>query len=272
MMKQDHELHQIEHQRQLERMSLSLKWAVALAVALVAVIVLLVVVIVQRQRERRLREQSMRNRITSLRMETVRNRITPHFMGNALTAEMLAQMEGREVNLNELVQLLHRGSEMTGTEQTTLDEELEFIEFYCGVEKRTIGPDFEFRQELAPDVAPNKVVLPAMFLQILVENALKHGLKPKPRQAGRKRMVLVKATKCDGGTLVEVLDNGIGLAHEGKFIAHTGLKVVIETMQLLNEQNSRQMGFELHNCDQLTGDTGCCASLFLPDDYRYTIN
>lgn len=271
LMRHEHERQLLLKQRQLEEMNLSFRWAIALLVAAALAIVLLIIIIVQKRRERRMKEQAVRGQIASLRMESVRNRITPHFMGNALAAEMLAQMDGKEVDLDSLVQLLHRGIEMTGTEQTTLSEELEFITFYCDVESRSIGPDFVLRTELAPDVHPDQVVLPAMFVQILVENALKHGLKAKPRQEGKERMVLVRASRRNAGTLVEVIDNGVGLNTERRNPEHTGLKVVRQTMQLLNEQNRQQMEFTLDNYLHPNGETGCCATIYLPDDYRYVI-
>lgn len=271
LLRHDHERTMLDKQRQIEEKELSFRWAMALLVCAAVVIVLLLFISLQFKRQQKLREQSMHSRIASLRMETVHNRITPHFMSNALTSEMLAQMEGRSTDLDSLVQLLQRGIEMTGTEQTTLHDELQFIDFYCGVESRTMGPDFEFRTEVAPDVDPHRVVLPAMFVQILVENALKHGLKPKPRREGQRRTVLVRATRRGDGTLAEVIDNGVGLPAGPLQIEHTGLKVVRQTIQLLNEQNVRQMDYGLKNRAETDGESGCRAWIFLPDDYRYTL-
>lgn len=271
LMRHDHERMMLDKQHQVEELHLSLRWATALLVAALIVIVLITVIGAQKLHVRRMKEQAMLGRIASLRMETVRNRITPHFMGNALSTEMLAQMDGRQADLDSLVELLHRGIEMTGSEQTTLSEELKFIEFYCNVESRSIGPDFSLRTQLAADVDANRVVLPSMFLQILVENALKHGLKPKPQQEGRQRAVLIRATRKNTGTLVEVIDNGVGMPEERRQSDRTGLKVVKQTILLLNEQNRRQMEFGLHNHHHPDGDTGCCAWLLLPDDYHYTL-
>ena len=271
LLRHDHKRNMLDKQRQIEEKELSFRWAVALLVAAAIVIILLSYIGLLYRREQQLREQAMHSRIAGLRMANVRNRITPHFMSNALAHEMLAQMDGKQADLDSLVELLHRGIEMSGTEQTTLRDELTFIQFYCDVEGRSIGPDFVYNTQLAADVDPDRVVLPAMFVQILVENALKHGLKPKPRSAGKQRTVTVRATRRDNGTLVEVIDNGVGLPAEWQRTDHTGLKVVRQTMQLLNEQNSRQITFELANYTSDDGQKGCRAALFLPDDYSYTL-
>lgn len=271
VMRYDHERQMMEKQKQYEEMNLSFRWAVAYLIAAILVIILLVVISVYKRREEKLKQQNMLGRLASMRMETVRNRITPHFMGNALAAEMMAQMNGKDVDLDSLVQLLHRGIEMTGTEQITLAEELEFIEFYCHIESRIIGPDFAFRTQLADDVDPHQVRLPSMFLQIFVENSLKHGLKGRPRRPGKQRFVLIKATRQGEGTLIEVIDNGVGLPQERKGKANTGLTVVQETIALLNEQNTQKMSYTLENCQHPDGDRGCKASLYLPDNYKYVI-
>ncbi|MBR1933540.1 MAG: tetratricopeptide repeat protein [Prevotella sp.] len=274
----EHEKQMLDKQRQLEEKELSFRWALSLFVASAIVIVLLLVIIMMKQRERKLEARNMRNRITGLRMETVRNRITPHFISNALTAEMLAQMDGKEVDLDPLVQLLHRGIELTGTEQTTLADELEFISFYCGIESRSIGPDFKYEARLAPNVDADHVLLPSMSVQILVENALKHGLKARPAQPGQQRSVMVRATRRDRGTLVEVIDNGVGLPEDRQIRERTGLKVVRQTIVMLNEQHEAEahaagddnlMSYALEN--RTDGVQGCRGWIYLPDDFDYTL-
>ena len=272
LMSYEHQKQLFMKQQQIEEKDLSMKLSLTMLLALALAVGLLVVLLAQKQRERKLREMALRNRIASLRMETVRNRITPHFISNALTAEMLAQMDGKPVNLDSLVQLLHRGIEFTGCEQTTLSEELAFISFYCDVESRSIGPDFAYELQVAPDVDAAKVVLPSMSVQILAENAIKHGLKPMRPQQGQQRKLWVKATRQDGGTLVEVVDNGAGLTEGQQPGEGTGLRVLRQTLQLLNEQNRQQMVFTLENNHSRQLSTGCRAALFLPDHFKYTLN
>lgn len=242
------------------------------------IIVLLLIILVLLRRQRKLREMAVNGTIANLRMEAVRNRITPHFMSNALSAEMLAQMEGRPVDLDALVQLLHRGIEMSGTEQITLHDELEFIRFFCKVESRSVGDDFRLAIDLAPDVDDQHVMLPSMLIQIMVENAIKHGLKAKPRREGHYRQVTVKASRRDGGTLVEVIDNGIGLPTADKRKDHTGLTVVRKTIQLLNEQqlhtagrNSLTIDFSVEDYTHPNGETGARSQIFLPDNFKYKL-
>ena len=276
-----HDSDMLSKQKQIEETQLSLRWAITLFAVSVIVILLLINIIVQKHRARKLQEAKMRISIAALRMETVRNRITPHFISNALTAEIMAQMEGKPVNLDSLVQLLHRGIELTDVEQSTLSEELEFIQFYCNIESRSVGDDFQLDIELADDIDVNQVILPSMMVQILVENAIKHGLKAKKPESGKHRRVLVKITRKEQATLVEVIDNGIGLSENNKKKERTGLRVMRQTIHLLNEQHMQAgnyhrqepiMDYGIDNYSSDNQETGCRAWLLLPDHFKYTLN
>ena len=239
-----------------ERMKAILAWAL-LAVVLLAV-ALLVMLARQRIRRQRIHDMKMHQQIVELRMENTRNRITPHFIYNALSHEMLAQMDGHQVKLGPLTQLLRRGVDQAGELVTTLKQELTFVDYYVGIEAQQMGPDFQYVKEIAPDVDVKNVSLPSMTIQIFAENAIKHGLR---RQGG---LLTIKATRQGEATLVEVTDNGQGLGPH--YQENTGLRVVRQTIQLLNEQNHQHITFGVENLKQ-----GCRSWLLLPDNYDYNL-
>ena len=258
MLQYEHDKQLLEQQRTIdnERMKVRLAWAFC-AVALLAIGLLSVLIWFWRKRQK-MHDMEVRQQIVGMRMENTRNRITPHFIYNALTHEMLAQMEGRKVDLNALTQLLRRGVEQADMLETTLEEELTFVDYYVDIERQQMPITLFYQKEIASDVNPQAVLLPAMTIQIFVENAIKHGLK---RQGG---MLTIRASRQDNATLVEVLDNGQGL--DSSYQEHTGMKVVRQTIQMLNEHNHQQITFGIGNLKQ-----GCRSWLLLPDDYNYNI-
>jgi LytS/YehU family sensor histidine kinase len=195
-----------------------------------------------------------------LRMENIRNRITPHFIYNALSHEMLEQMEGRTVDLNALTQLLRRGVDQADMLKTSLSEELRFVDYYVEIESKQMRNQLVYQKEIAQDVDPDIVSLPAMTIQIFVENAIKHGLQ---RQGGE---ITIRVSRQDERTLIEVIDNGQGLQRSAP-MEHTGLKVVRQTIQILNEHNRQQITFGVGNWQP----TGCRAWMLVPHDYNYQI-
>ena len=206
-----------------------------------------------------------------MRMENIRNRITPHFIYNALNHEVLAQMEGRKVDLDTLTQLLRRGVELAGIFQTTLAEEISFVDYYIDIEGRQMGPDFKYFKEIAPDVNANNVYLPSMIVQIFAENALKHGLRLLKPEKGRLRKLIIRVSREKQATLVEVMDNGNGL--QGRMNttgSQTGSRVVRQTIQMLNDSNKNKITFGIGNWEQ-DGESGCRSWLLLPDEYDYQL-
>ena len=266
----EHDKLLLEQQHSLEkaRTDRLLAWGLFLLMALVA-IVLATLFLLYRRRQRYKYLQTRQQNIL-MRMENTRNRISPHFIYNALNHEVLAQMEGRNVDLTSLTQLLRRGVEQAGILRTTLAEELSFVDYYVNIEGRQMGADFHYSKEVDDDVDANRVSLPSMIVQIFVENAIKHGLRPVKAEEGRLRKLTVKATRKDETTLVEVIDNGKGLQAHIEGSCQTGMQVVRQTIQLLNDNNVNKIKFGIGNWKH-EGENGCRSWILLPDDYNYEI-
>jgi LytS/YehU family sensor histidine kinase len=69
---------------------------------------------------------------------------------------------------------------------------------------------------------------PPMVLQMLVENAIKHGLEPKPEGG----LLQVQAAVVDGDLRLTVTDSGVGLGTGWQDSSGTGLKNIRERLAL----------------------------------------
>ena len=77
-------------------------------------------------------------------MENLRSRISPHFTFNVLGRE-INQFNGSEEvknNLMELVKYLRRSLELTEKLSVSLQDELDFVQSYIGLESGRVGEDF----------------------------------------------------------------------------------------------------------------------------------
>ncbi|NOX86165.1 MAG: hypothetical protein GXO86_09415 [Chlorobi bacterium] len=156
-----------------------------------------------------LRKQQIEETITGLQMKTLKNQLDPHFMFNVLNGLATnVAMGNKEETYDQIVRFsqLLRGLLLKADNiDTSLKEELDFVKDYLELEKFRFKKDFEYH--ISKDEHVNiEQRLPQMLIQLLVENAIKHGLRNK---VGLKK-VNIRLYSKDGNTIIEVTDNGIG--------------------------------------------------------------
>ncbi|PZP61560.1 histidine kinase [Pseudoxanthomonas sp. X-1] len=176
--------------------------------------------IARRVAERRRAEQAAaahnatEKELTQARLNLLQAQVEPHFLYNTLAnAQVLAAADPprAEQMLGHLIQYLRRSLPREENAMSPLGEELERTRAYLEILKIRMGPRLDPRIEV-PD-ALKGVPLPSMMLQTLVENAIKHGLEPKPGGG----TLWIMARSVDDGIAVTVADDGLGLggAHNG---------------------------------------------------------
>lgn len=268
LMMYEHDKQLMEQRQEIEHSKMMNRLAWVLFVTALLAAVLIFVLYLMRRRKGRMQALELRQQLIETRLRNTRNRLSPHFIYNALNHEMLAQMDGKTVNFDTLTQLLRRGVGMADTLETTLEEELAFVDYYVTIEGQQMGDDFYYEKLIDEDVDVSKVKLPAMTVQIFAENAIKHGLRSVKPQEGKKRELTIHVSRKENATLVEVLDNGHGLKNDLSDNRKTGMKVVRQTIQLLNEKNNAPITFGIGNYKQ-DEKSGCRSWVLLPDEYHF---
>lgn len=129
--------------------------------------------------ENELRAQEMTALATEAELRALRAQINPHFLFNALTTIGYLIQEAPDHAVQTLLRLtgLLRGVlRRSEGEFTTLGEEVELVADYLEIEQAR----FEERLRVTIDVPASlcAIRLPALLLQPLVENAIKHGIAP----------------------------------------------------------------------------------------------
>ena len=107
----------------------------------------------------------------------------------------------------DLVKLMRRNLELTDRLAVLLRDEIDFVETYINWEAEALQPGFEYQLDISKEIDVNKVEVPAMLLQIPVENAIKHALRMKE---GERRLWVNVKLQSDGSYLLTVCDNGGG--------------------------------------------------------------
>ena len=234
------------------------------AVLLVVVIILMFALLFMRSRKQYAQDKM---RIMQLRLASVRNRISPHFVFNVLNGKILKSNEQDANELLDLTKLIRANLDLSCRLDVTLREELDFVERYVHVEKQMVGDDFEFRIDQAKAVDADRVRIPSMFVQILVENAFVHGLKGWD---GHKS-IHIEIDKKEKATSIKVKDNGPGFDIRSVGKKRTGLSVITQTIAIVNERNKSKMTFSLSNEQKCGKNVGCVATIVIPDNIKLFI-
>lgn len=236
--------------------------AIAIAVAVIIGLVLLYVV---RRSNMRRREQRMMNKIISLRQENLRNRVTPHFIYNALNHELYNEKNGIPSHLDALVHLIRRQQIIASEILIPFSEELRFTDDYIKVICDNGRDSFEYHYSIEPDIDPD-FLFPSMTLQILVENAFKHGFTTLT--PGIERELYISVSRCSENRISVSVFNNIGTIQSNAEKGGTGLHVLVETIKLINDHNRVQTILNIDMNAECFGLKGYNANLTLPDNLK----
>lgn len=237
------------------------------AIALLGIVLLTAVILIQRI-QRRNEARRFRDNIIEMRMENNRNRITPHFIYNALNHEILAREKGEPTRMPVLVDLLRRGQLLASDLCISLDKELEFIDLYLDVEKNVTGP-VDYHVDVAGNIDLRRVMLPSMTIQIFVENAVKHAFRLMT--PGMRRLLEIKVSDTGESTLIEITNNGLAESvNPSKDSTGTGMRVIFQTIQMLNERNRRKIELTIDHTDTCGNERLYTVRLSIPHGFDFT--
>ena len=157
--------------------------------------------------------------------------IKPHFIYNALSNIIALCYEDGE-RAAELLSLLSRYLryifQRDQRQQTILlIQEFDIINTYVEIERLRFGGRLHFETYIDPAVQESKMQIPALLIQPLVENAIRHGLFNKQGDG----TVSLSITEGEGFIRIVVEDDGVGMSDD-------------EVYRILNEKNGKGVGIK----------------------------
>ena len=132
------------------------------------------------ERDRELRASRVETRLAEARLELLRSQLNPHFLFNALnsvTALVRHDAAQARAMLGRLSDFYRIASETEGRGTIGIDEEIGFARQYLEIERVRFGARLTIDVNVDPD---RGAMVPALILQPLVENAIKHGIGCTP--------------------------------------------------------------------------------------------
>ncbi|MBP1594217.1 MAG: putative two-component regulator sensor kinase [Bacteroidetes bacterium] len=209
------------------------------------------------------------DKLIKIRMENIRNRVSPHFIFNIINNEICSSNENERKNLYNLATLMRKNLEISENTKVLLAEELDFVKLYIELEKRNLGDDFRIEWNIDNGIDLNEVFILPMSVQIPVENAIKHALRPKKGD----KILSINLEKEKEGINVFIRDNGAGYFPQQESQTKgtgNGLRILFQTIQLLNSKNIDKISLNIQNIRNNNEDIrGAEVHIFIPEKYKF---
>jgi signal transduction histidine kinase len=184
----------------------------------------------------------LRHAVLAAELKTLQAQIEPHFLYNTLanTRYLARHQPQRAVEMLEhLIAYLHSALPDMRSATSTLGREFELAEHYLALMAIRFGERLQYRLDCPAGLAP--LPMPPLLLMTLVENAVRHGVEPKP---GPVRIELAASR---GGDVLRIVVGddgaGVGTVALGSGVGLRNLR------QRLHALYGARAGFELRRSD-----------------------
>jgi signal transduction histidine kinase len=140
-------------------------------------------------------------------MLRLRTQIEPHFLFNTMATIVQMYRTGRadaDRTLARLIDYMNAAHAHMRRKEAMLGDELALTEGYLEIQRLRMGARLRYEIEVHPDLRGNRI--PPAALLTLVENAIKHGLSPRPGGG----LLRVAAHRDGVWVALNVSDNGVG--------------------------------------------------------------
>lgn len=176
----------------------------------------------------RLERSELNATVRQAQLNTLKGQINPHFMFNSLNnirGLMLEDVDKSRDMLTKLSEMLRYSLTKNDVNAIDLEEELAMVDNYIALSKIQFEDRLEFIKEI--DLETLKIPIPPMIIQLLVENAAKHGIS-NLKEGGTIRL----GTKVVNENLEIVVRNSGKLQIDSKS-TQLGLKNIKQRLRLL---------------------------------------
>lgn len=158
-----------------------------------------------------LEAETKKTAVEQLKNQILRTQMNPHFLFNAMNSIKSLIIKGKakeaSIYLSKFATLLRHILNNSKQEKIRLNDEIKSLENYIELEALRFTSDFNYAIQMDKTIDASFIKVPPLILQPFVENAIWHGLLPKPE--GIKKLSINIIRKKDY-LYFGIEDNGIG--------------------------------------------------------------
>jgi len=142
-------------------------------------------------------------------LKTLKSQLNPHFMFNAMNsirALIEEDPESAKVAITKLSNILRYSLQMERMERVPLEDEIETVKNYLDLERIRFEDRLKYKLDI--EKSTQKIEIPPMMIQTLVENGIKHGVA-KRTEGGEIHLKSKLLTTSNGSKLkIEIRNSG----------------------------------------------------------------
>src|SRR6056297_3115272 len=192
------------------------------------VITYLVIKLLLKLNQNRIERLELNTTLKQAQLNTLKGQINPHFMFNSLNnirGLMLEDVEKSRDMLTKLSEMLRYSLTKNNVNAIALEEELEMVDNYIALSKIQFEDRLVFIKEVGSETLAFQI--PPMIIQLLVENAVKHGIS-NSKFGGTIKLI---TEKTENSLCIRVINTGKLIISENS--THLGLKNIKQRLRLL---------------------------------------
>jgi len=158
-----------------------------------------------------LRAAQLESRLAGAELQALRTQVHPHFLFNtlhAISALVHRNPDAADRMINRLSEMFRLSLESSGSQEISLENELETLKPYLEIMDMRFGDRLRITLDFPGET--RQALVPNLVLQPLIENAVRHGVAPKPEGG----VVNVRGRRNGDRLLVEIADDGPGFPDE----------------------------------------------------------
>jgi LytS/YehU family sensor histidine kinase len=215
----------------------------------------------KRVKESLLHNLRLQNSLKEAQLSGLINQLNPHFLFNSLNNIRFVIYENQQKAdemITNLSELLRYSLDSSQHEKVTLQQELDVMEQFIALETIQLESRLKFELQIPEQVT--QYLIPPMTLQLLIENAIKHGIELLP-QGGSLSLDIQAFEKQLVFTIIN--DKSPKYSHP-KSNNRIGLKNIEKRLFLLYGDQA--------NLETIDNDTSFIAKMTIPKEVRHERN
>ena len=211
--------------------------------------------------------------MSKIELKALRSQMNPHFVFNSLNAIQHyifnAKSDEAIKYLNKFARLVRIILNNSEKPTVTVGEDLEALKLYLELEQMRFEGKFDYEIIVDESVDSDYDIMPPLLMQPYVENAILHGLNPKPE----KGKLTIRLSSKNNFLICTIADNGIGREKASeirrtmpvKKYKSLGMKITEDRLRILNEINNSQLSVSITDLKDGDGKAlGTMVELFVP--------